>query len=119
METSVTQYTSAIRKKAVANEYSGMNYTTAQKAALTIRALDHTIRKRIIDLLEENNRMQVSEIYVKLNLQQAVASQHLAILRKAKIVNVEYTKHDCRVKYYSLNRARISEISTFSKTLVS
>jgi DNA-binding transcriptional ArsR family regulator len=65
-------------------------------------------------LLEENKRLNVTDIYVKLRLEQAVASQHLAALRWANIVTIE---RDGRQKYYSLNHGRIEKVVTLLNKL--
>jgi len=45
-----------------------LDYTELRKAALVLRAVNHKLRQRIIDLLEENKTMTVTDIYVKLRL---------------------------------------------------
>ena len=60
-------------------------------------------------------RMTVTDIYIKLRLEQSVASQHLAILRKAQIVN---TTRNGKFIYYSLNPERLSHISSLVEELV-
>ena len=117
METLTAEYTSVIRKRTDAVTQVKMDYTAAQKAALVLRALSHNIRRDMITLLEQNKRMQVTDIYTALGLQQAVASQHLAVLRKAKIVSVEYTNQDCRVIYYSLNHGRVGTVAQICKSM--
>ena len=57
-----------------------------KKAALILRAVNHKLRQQILKLIDEHGKMTVTEIYVKLRLEQSVASQHLAILRKAGFV---------------------------------
>lgn len=74
-----------------------------QNAALAVRAINHPLRKKIIDLLEENGEMVVTDIYVKLRTEQSVASQHLAILRNAGFVN---TRRDGKFIHYTLNKER-------------
>ena len=59
--------------------------------------------------------MTVTDLYVKLRLEQSVASQHLAILRKAGIVS---TERDGKFIFYTVNYKRIDEISQFVKDLV-
>ena len=56
----------------------------------------------------------VTELYVKLRLEQSVASQHLAILRKAGIV---FTLRDGKFIYYSINYSGVKEINLCSKNL--
>lgn len=79
-----------------------------QSAALAVRAINHPLRKKIIDLLETNGEMVVTDIYVKLRTEQSVASQHLAILRNAGFVN---TKRDGKFIHYKLNTDRFKTAS--------
>jgi DNA-binding transcriptional ArsR family regulator len=88
---------------------------TLKKADITIRALNHKLRLQIIRLLQDKGEMTVTEIYSKLKLEQSVASQHLAILRRASIV---ITRRDGKFIFYTLNAARIEEIFNISKSLV-
>lgn len=85
-----------------------------KKAQMTLRALNHKLRQEILSIIENKGNMNVTEIYVKLKVDQPVASQHLAILRKANIV---YAKRDGKTIWYSVNFDRIKEIETFTKQL--
>jgi len=87
-----------------------LNYQKLKQSALVLRALNHKLRRRIIEMLNENEEMVVTDIYVKLRIEQSVASQHLAILRKAGIVN---TTRNGKYILYSLNTERLNEIVTF------
>lgn len=78
-----------------------------KKAQLALRALNHKLRQQILTTIEKEGNITVTELYVKLRLEQAVASQHLAILRKANIV---ITKRDGRFIFYSVNFDRIKHI---------
>lgn len=91
-----------------------LDYGVLRKAVLTLRAVNHKLRKQIINLLEESKKLTVTEIYVKLRLEQSVASQHLAILRRAGVVK---TTRDGKFIYYSLNKKRILEISELVEDL--
>ncbi len=51
---------------------------------------------------------------MKLRLEQSVASQHLAILRAAEIVN---TTRDGKFIYYTINRPRLAEVAKIIDTL--
>ena len=73
-----------------------------------LRAVNHKLRQRIIDLLEESDTMTVTDIYIKLRLEQSVASQHLAILRRAGVV---ITERQGKFIYYSLDQDRLAQIS--------
>ena len=66
-------------------------------------------------MLEEAERLTVTELYVKLRLEQSVASQHLAILRRAGIVS---TQRDGKFIYYTVNYKRIDEITSLVDDLV-
>ena len=82
---------------------------------MVLRAINHKLRQQILKLIDENGRMTVTEIYVKLRLEQSVASQHLAILRKAGFVK---TERDGKFIYYSVNTERLEELNRFVKDLV-
>lgn len=91
-----------------------IDYSALKKAAGVLRAVNHKLRQSMIKLLEENGKMTVTEIYVKLRLEQSVASQHLAILRHAEVVK---TERDGKFIYYSLNDDRISELADLVEEL--
>lgn len=91
-----------------------LDYTELRKAALVLRSINHKLRQRIIELLEETDRMTVTDIYVKMRLEQSVASQHLAILRKSGVV---VTERNGKFIYYTLNRNRINQISELVEEL--
>jgi len=92
-----------------------IDYYSVKKAALILRALNHKLRQQLIKLIEEEKKITVTEIYVRLKLEQSVASQHLAILRKAGIVT---TQRDGKFIFYIINHKRIDEISGFVNDLV-
>ena len=92
-----------------------VDYHALKKAAMVLRALNHKLRQQLLKLIEEEKKITVTEIYVRLRLEQSVASQHLAILRKAGIVN---TERDGKFIFYTVNYKRIDEISQFVKDLV-
>ncbi|MFI5134814.1 MAG: ArsR/SmtB family transcription factor, partial [Chitinophagales bacterium] len=50
----------------------------------------------------------VTELYNRLNLEQSVASQHLAILRKAGAVK---TNRDGKFIFYSINDKRLNDLN--------
>jgi DNA-binding transcriptional ArsR family regulator len=80
-----------------------------KKAALVLRAINHKLRQQMMRLLHQHGKMTVTEIYVKLRLEQSVASQHLAILRKAGFVN---TLRDGKFIFYSVNHDRLTQVHT-------
>jgi DNA-binding transcriptional ArsR family regulator len=82
---------------------------------MVLRSLNHKLRQQVIKTIHENKRLTVTQLYVKLRLEQSVASQHLAILRKAGIVA---TERDGKFIYYTINFPRIESINQFVKNLV-
>jgi len=85
-----------------------------KNAGLALKAIDHGVRKRILRLLEEETRLKVTDIHVKLRLDQSIASQHLGLLRRANVVS---TERGGRSIWYSLNRDRINEIASFANDM--
>ena len=86
-----------------------------KKAALILRAINHKLRQQIMKLVHQNGKMTVTEIYVKLRLEQSVASQHLAILRKAGFVN---TARDGKFIFYSVNYDRLDSVHSIVHDLL-
>jgi DNA-binding transcriptional ArsR family regulator len=86
-----------------------------KKAALVLRAINHKLRQQILKQIDEQGKMTVTELYVKLRLEQSVASQHLAILRKAGFVK---TDRDGKFIYYSVNADRMKELNQFVDELL-
>jgi DNA-binding transcriptional ArsR family regulator len=101
---------------AEANENVHIDFVHLKKAAMILRALNHKLRQQLLSLLDEHKKVTVTEIYVKLRLEQSVVSQHLAIMRRAGVVS---TKREGKFIYYSVNYNRIKEISSFVEQLFS
>jgi DNA-binding transcriptional ArsR family regulator len=93
-----------------------LDYAELRKAVLVLRAVNHKLRQNVIDLLEENESMTVTDIYIKLRLEQSVASQHLAILRRAGVV---ITQRKGKFINYMIDRERLSQISRLVEELAS
>jgi DNA-binding transcriptional ArsR family regulator len=86
-----------------------------KKAGLILRAVNHKLRQQILKIIDEHGRITVTELYVKLRLEQSVASQHLAILRKAGFVK---TVRDGKFIFYSVNTDRLKELNRFVEELL-
>jgi DNA-binding transcriptional ArsR family regulator len=91
-----------------------LDYAELRKAVLVLRAVNHKLRQRIIDLLDDSENMTVTDIYIKLRLEQSVASQHLAILRRAGVVK---TDRQGKFIHYSLDKDRLAQISKLVEDL--
>ena len=98
------------------NENVHIDFLHLKKAAMILRALNHKLRQQLLHLLDEQKKVTVTEIYVKLRLEQSVVSQHLAIMRRAGVVS---TKREGKFIYYSVNYNRIKDISAFIEQLFS
>ena len=92
-----------------------IDYLNVKKASLVLRALNHKRRQQMVKMLDEKQRMTVTEIYVALRLEQSVASQHLAILRRAGIVK---TERDGKFIYYHVNYDRLDQINQMISELL-
>ena len=90
--------------------FAKIDLVQTKKTAAILRAVNHKLRQTILSLLNESSKMTVTEIYVKLRIEQSVASQHLAILRRANIV---VTKREGKFIFYSVNYGRIVELGSF------
>lgn len=76
-------------------------------AASKLRAIAHPMRIAIIDMLENNRRLSVTEIYKILDIEQAAASHHLNILKNNKVL---VSKREGKKIYYSLKSDTLTEI---------
>lgn len=83
------------------NMQQELPYTFAflEKATETLRAIAHPHRLLIVEMLFQNKEMNVTEMYERLGIEQAVASHHLRILKDRGVVNV---RRDGKNSLYSL-----------------
>ncbi len=94
------------------NESAGttLDYSAVKSAAMIMRAMNHILRQKMLALINDKKRINVTDVYVKLRLEQSVASQHLAILRKAEVVS---TERDGKTIYYSINYSQLAKVAAF------
>ncbi|HEV7329575.1 MAG TPA: metalloregulator ArsR/SmtB family transcription factor [Flavisolibacter sp.] len=85
-----------------------------QKAALVYRAINHPIRLKILRHLHQEGRSSVTPIYTSLKLLQSVASQQLAILRRAGLVETEKVGKQV---YYSVAYDKLTDLHTAAALL--
>lgn len=111
----MTQLTSTLPSPSENGTLLNLNLLSVKKAAMILRSINHSLRQQILRLIDENGKMTVTEIYVQLRLEQSVASQHLAILRKAGFVK---TDRDGKFIYYSVNHKRLDELNHFIDDLL-
>lgn len=112
----MTNYTLQLNNTKEKIEPVQLNLLNLKKAALVLRAVNHKLRQQILKQIDEHGKITVTELYVKLRLEQSVASQHLAILRKAGFVK---TERDGKFIYYSVNFPRIEQVNEVVENLLS
>lgn len=78
-----------------------------EMAASKLRAMAHPMRIAIIDLLTENKKLTVTEIYEHLSIEQASASHHLNILKNKGLLE---SRRDGKMIYYSLKMQVLSNV---------
>lgn len=86
-----------------------------RKAKDTLRAVINPKRIEIIKLIHSKGEINVTDLYTKLRIVQALASQQLAILRKANIVK---TERKGKAILYSINYEKIQEINEGAKKVI-
>jgi DNA-binding transcriptional ArsR family regulator len=111
----VNNYTLILNGDAASALPVKLDLMNLKKAAVILRAVNHKLRQQMLRLLDEHKRLTVTELYIHLRLEQSVASQHLAILRRAGFVK---TQRDGKFIYYMVNTERLSEVNTFIADLL-
>jgi len=81
-----------------------LSVDAVQQAATMLKCIGHPVRLQIIELLDRGGEQNVTAIYEALGIEQAVASQHLNLMRDKGVlasrrdgVNVYYRIDDTRV----------------------
>lgn len=92
-----------------------MDSLSIKKASLVFRAINHKLRQDMIKLIDKKGQASVTELFVEMRLEQSVASQHLAILRRAGIV---ITERDGKFMHYKLNGNRLKLIDQIIQDLL-
>lgn len=78
-----------------------------ETASEMLKAIAHPIRLTIVGMLDDEKKLSVTEIHEALNIEQAVASHHLSILKNKGVLLSERSGKNC---YYSLKHQRLSQI---------
>lgn len=87
----------------------------SRKVSLVLKVVNHNLRQRIIDLLDEKDRMTITDIHSKLRLERSVVLQHLTVLKRVGIVLI--SSH-AGLDQYSLDRNRLTQMSRMMDELV-
>jgi len=78
-----------------------------ETATETLRAVAHPHRLLIVEMLHKQKSMNVTEMYERLGIEQAVVSHHLRILKDRGVVAV---RRDGKNSYYSLTHEAYFQI---------
>lgn len=78
-----------------------------EEAASKLRAIAHPMRIAIIGLLEDNEQMNVTEIYEALRIEQASASHHLNILKTKGVLE---SRRSGKNTFYFLKHEALSQM---------
>ncbi len=81
-----------------------------ESIANKIKVMGHPQRIAMIALFGNENELTVSEIQDRMNIEQAVASNHLRILRDHHIVTFS---RKGRNKYYTLRNSTLDEVVSY------
>lgn len=85
-----------------------------ENAYWTMRAIRHKLRRLILTILKNQERITVTELYITLRIEQSIVSQHLAILRRTGFVTTERQgKHI----YYSVNEERLRHVLKLAESM--
>ncbi len=68
---------------------AGWSISQMESITRTLKAIAHPVRLAIMEMLEGDRRMTVTEIYTRLNADQSSISHHLSILRDKGVLSSE------------------------------
>jgi len=92
-----------------------INVNLLIQASNVIRAVSHKLRNDILQLIHKEGYINVTEIYLKLGLEQTTVSQHLAILRENGFV---LTQREGKCIFYTVNYERLQEVDALVTQLI-
>ncbi len=78
-----------------------------KNAVLLLRAIEHPLRQKILRFMSSNGQVFVTEVHTEFKIEQSVASDHLGILRDARLV---IATRKGRFIYYSVNYERLDSL---------
>lgn len=78
-----------------------------EKAANMLKAIAHPVRIAILNLLEDGQKLTVTEIHEKLDIEQSTTSHHLGILKDKDILA---SKRSGKNTYYFLKHDQLSKV---------
>jgi ArsR family transcriptional regulator len=84
-----------------------IDINSLEAQADVLRAIAHPLRIWIIILLQQHGELTVTEIYEKMDIEQAIASHHLGILKNKGVLRAQ---RDGKNTNYSLGSSDFYEL---------
>ncbi|NIN72100.1 MAG: metalloregulator ArsR/SmtB family transcription factor [Gemmatimonadetes bacterium] len=84
-----------------------LSVEAVRQAATMLKCIGHPIRLQIIELLDRTGEQNVTAIYEELEIEQAVASQHLNLMRDKGILA---SRREGVNVYYSIDDPRVTQV---------
>lgn len=84
-----------------------LNPEALERAAAMLRVIAHPIRISILTLLEDGEKLSVTEIHTRLDIGQSAASHHLGLLKDKDVLG---SQRDGKNTYYYLRHANLKNI---------
>jgi len=84
-----------------------LNIEHLERVANMLKAIAHPMRIAILKYLEENDALTVTEIHIKLGIEQSTTSHHLGILKDKGVL---ISKRDGKNTYYSVKNSALCQI---------
>jgi DNA-binding transcriptional ArsR family regulator len=84
-----------------------IDHEQLDKSSDALRAICHPLRMHILRFIDENETVNVNNIYTTLDMEQSITSQHLRALRLAKLVEAS---RDGKFIHYRINYPKIEHI---------
>ena len=78
-----------------------------ENASEMLKAIAHPMRIAIVDMLANDKSLTVTEIHEALNIEQAVASHHLSIMKNKGVL---ISERNGKNNHYKLKHPRLSQI---------
>lgn len=94
-------------KKLWPMELAELSVVKLEQMAGRLRAIAHPMRIAIIEILSKESQLSVTEIYSRLEIEQAAASHHLNIMKNKGVLK---SKRDGKKIFYSLMNNTLSDI---------
>ena len=84
-----------------------LNPEQLEKAAAILKAIAHPLRVSILNLLENDKKLTVTEIHEQLKIEQSTASHHLGILKDKGVL---CSQRDGKNTFYYLKHSNLQNV---------